>query len=127
MITVSDLGSTTDVSSVGLAAGIVGMPVQVLKSSILCLSSGTRRSTYHSASVLIQYRCPNCNNVIIEHQFTFICDITRGWTENLDFSMTGNITATTNNGIEMKCLFCRPTFTLGNSAMHCIGKFIVVL
>ena len=118
MITVSDLGSTADVSSEGLAAGIVGLPIQIQESTTLCVSSGTLRSTYQSASVLIRYQCPNCTNEINVHQFTFICDYNR-WTGNPVSSINHDPQASFNMETDTHCLFCSPS--LGSSTTQCIG------
>ncbi len=124
MITISDLGRTRDISSDGLAAGIVGASILIQNSSILCLSSGTQRSTYRSASVLIQYRC-SCNNQINIHQFAFICNVSGEWTSNPVSSINREPKATFGMETETRCSFCSPLLGTSISSSYCIGKLAV--
>ena len=84
IVTESDLGNPSMLSSEGIISAVQGRAlVQVLQINIVCLSSGQRRNTYSTASVLARYNCLNCTASMmmqeLVNQFTFPCNMQNQW------------------------------------------------
>ena len=127
MLSVFDLGTITDISNVGLIPQTVGMPLKIKANTLLCLSSGNVRSTYRSASALVEYHCPDCTNEMNVNQFTFICDINQQWILNPDSPINREPLANFSVETETRCSLCSPNPSLSyNLVTYCIGELTVV-
>ena len=74
---ITDLGRTDIVSTQGIVSQAIGFPVRINRYNVLCLSSSDFVFMYQSASVLIEYFCPNCRGIDEQRveQFTFDCSL----------------------------------------------------
>lgn len=95
LITIDDLGSTANFSTNGLIARSISVlsgegrrsirliPTRIIRYKVLCDTSGIRRNTSSSVSVLVEYVCSDrihgqahCNGITKSTwQFLFECDV----------------------------------------------------
>lgn len=127
MLTEGDLGMRGSASNMGLLAEFLGNPVELLRSNFVCSSSGTLRSTYSSATAVVEYQC--CNNTFPRmEQLDLICNISNQWTFNP--IPPESDPPSFNAALRTQCSFCTPSNPGGSQVYdfgtHCVGKFIVL-
>ena len=130
MVNPSDLGSQDSFSEDGIIAEIVDGEVQLVDFNVVCLSSGSLRNTYRSASVLAEYNCRgSCfgGTGLRINQFTFECGTLNQWVAimSVDGSLNDSIRtdsmATMTTPLETFCANCMdPRFNeASDSITHC--------
>ena len=157
LITINDLGSTTELSTVGLIAeaivppeeaGNSRVPVRIMDFSIVCDTSGDRINTSSYVSVVVQLRCisQSSNPSLVEcdgstvdtRQYQFQCIEQNGqptWANFVDgnnlFVQTLDPTATLSTPLADQCRRCvddRQSMRAGlDPVTHCDREFIILL
>ena len=147
LITLEDLGSTTNFSQTGLISETIStgdntqspnIPVQIIRFNVVCDASGERRSTSNYVSVLVEYLCSGgvpaeCDGMNrLTKQFQLQCSDQTMYTSTVfgtqAFAVTENPTVNFSTPLDNRCRVCVDDQhnSRASADTHCWRKYIVV-
>lgn len=147
-ITLEDLGSTSELSTEGLIArsiyypyGRYPIPSRISRYAVLCDSSGNRRNTSSSVSVLVEYRCrvrfpagrlAHCDgNTNSTWQFCYRCESGDVWSL-CPLAAFKEPTAQFTTAAKNRCRLCTDPQSAGGLLEYdrdtqCLGKCHIII
>lgn len=120
-LTLADLGSNVTSTTMGLISPALdgGPPVRIIDFNIVCLAQGTRRNTFSTASVLVQYSMDQP----AETDLFFLTCRNGNWSSTgAFFSPTATLSTPTNTS----CFRCGFGEVTPEMVTFCHGKFTIV-
>ena len=146
LITLEDLGSTTNFSDTGLISEAIStggdntpnIPVQIIRFNVVCDASGERKSTSNFVSVLVEYLCSGgvpaeCDGTNpVTKQFQLQCNDQIMYTSAVfgtqTFAVTNDPTVNFSTPLDNRCRACvdNQQDSRTSADTHCWCKYIVV-